>query len=264
MIIKKNRNLFFLGLASAMLLTIAPIQDIKAGYYQYYDDIDADFDSDMSQPKQYSYRHVDASAEADVSYGSGWAYCSIDASASSGVSNGNSSDAWASGYSWAYAVNGWDWVGQGTPSGGTLYFSYNAYGSISIEGTVEEVLGPYSSAYATSDASSSTGPVSASGSGSVSDLDYASVDGWIYPEEAGTFDPIPFYRWYLGGGEWSFYLEDEEEIPVGTPGIYIEAYPSGDGYASVETSSSSNESAACSSSGMVHANASFSASFVPN
>lgn len=207
-------NLFLVGIAVATVFALAPVKTTSAGSYvwdhwEYYDS-DEDF-----------YDSGDNWLEAGSADSYAWydyATCSASANTEARINNlvgsfsaGVSMNGWGSGGVY------WQWQGPGTPTGGTLSYSYTVSGSASANGSTS--ADPNSTASAGSSGSSS-GSAGESGSGSasggVSDNNWGNTSASVSPSEAGETSETPDYGSYSASCNWSLDDSDYEEYPVGT------------------------------------------------
>ena len=211
-------KLLAMGLSLVVFATIAPVEPTIAGSYVSDDYDESDYDeTEFDYPDDGMY-WGDSSAESsylDVgcsAYTEAGAYF-VNCNGSAIYSSDMISDAWA--------IVWWQWTGGGTPTGGTLTYSYSVSGSNSASGNADrDAAQGLSSAFSYgSNSASGVDGVSAIACGSVQAGANGLADSIVDPPECATTDEEDDneFEWYKARNAWELEVEDEEEeISSGT------------------------------------------------
>lgn len=223
----KLSRLIFTRLPIVVLLATAPLQTANAGEYEErYPCTDEYEDQDIPQEWSEAEWEVSASATQGNASCAGWMSQTVMHSDPIVGTGG-----WVEAS--AYSEHGWQWKGSGTPSGGTLHYSYNVDGSTQLTGDPDGSEGATSSyAAASTEAFGwASGPgetdyvnVDASGSGNWFTQASASLD--VSPPSAGGGTVIADVGYFWISAGWGVSVSDIVTIDSGTSEILLEAYAS--------------------------------------
>jgi len=209
-------NLLALGLAAAVFAAIAPVDRASAGSYVYYED------HDDSGPYYYSDSGDGWSEEAGSNGDSSELKAECNAGANSSASiylTGGLVDGSAESISWADAEAWWHWEGGGTPTGGTLSYTWYLTGSVNAWGEAHKD-GDLSAAMANSGGgavSNSTGEgLGGAAGGIVSGASAGLGSGWVSNQEHGEGWGDDGWEWYEGYVTWCVDESDEQEFDDST------------------------------------------------
>ena len=209
-------SLVALGVAVAVFAPIALVDRASAGSYVYYEDHDG------SDPYYYSDSGNGWSESAGSNSDSSEGVAGCDASADTSASiylTGGVVDGSAAAESWADASIWWHWEGGGTPSGGTLSYTWYLSGSVDADGEAHKDS-DYSTASASSGGGASSGStgegLGGAAGGSVSGGSYGLGDGWVSDQEHGTGWGDDGWEWYEGHSYWCVEDSDEQEFDDST------------------------------------------------
>jgi hypothetical protein len=255
-------TLVALGMGMAVFAAFAPVQPVSAGYYEWDHYEDWDYDDYIYNYEDGWYEYANASAGGSVLS----AECSASAEAGAWIDSGSGNlSAYVDMVSSAYSVVWWQWTGGGTPTGGTLTYSFSVSGSNFASGSAS-IGGSMSisnaSSYGGCSADGRSGVTSVS-AGCVSGGGEGIADAIVSPQEYATeqVEYEGYDDWYQAWTGWQMSVEDEEEISPGTSTVAFSVSASCSGASADASAMSQTWGASASAYGTCGASASGGASF---